>query len=279
MYRYKLRKRIGHLCIHMVLILMTMITVVPLLWMVTTSLKTSDNVMRMPPQWIPNPVTLRAYYEAFTVQPLLRSMVNSLLIALANVFGTLIFSSMAAFAFAKLRFRGKNLIFMILLTSLMIPSQVALIPMYVAYSRIGWVDTYLPLILPNVLLNAYGVFMIRQFMAGIPDAYMEAARIDGAGYGSIFIRIYLPLCKQILITLGLYNFINSWNNFLTPLVMLNSTEKFTVPLLLSTYKVMYNIDWALLMAASTVSVLPIIILFVLAQKHVVEGITVAGIKG
>lgn len=279
MYRYKLRKRIGHLCIHMVLILMTMITVVPLLWMVTTSLKTSDNVMRMPPQWIPNPVTLRAYYEAFTVQPLLRSMVNSLLIALANVFGTLIFSSMAAFAFAKLRFRGKNLIFMILLTSLMIPSQVALIPMYVAYSRIGWVDTYLPLILPNVLLNAYGVFMIRQFMAGIPDAYMEAARIDGAGYGSIFIRIYLPLCKQILITLGLYNFINSWNNFLTPLVMLNSTEKFTVPLLLSTYKVMYNIDWALLMAASTVSVLPIIILFVLAQKHFVEGITVAGIKG
>ena len=267
------------MCIHMVLILMTMITVVPLLWMVTTSLKTSDNVMRMPPQWIPNPVTLRAYYEAFTVQPLLRSMVNSLLIALANVFGTLIFSSMAAFAFAKLRFRGKNLIFMILLTSLMIPSQVALIPMYVAYSRIGWVDTYLPLILPNVLLNAYGVFMIRQFMAGIPDAYMEAARIDGAGYGSIFIRIYLPLCKQILITLGLYNFINSWNNFLTPLVMLNSTEKFTVPLLLSTYKVMYNIDWALLMAASTVSVLPIIILFVLAQKHFVEGITVAGIKG
>lgn len=276
---YKLKRRVGHFCIHIVLILMTLITVIPLVWMITTSLKTSENVMRVPPQWIPDPVTLTAYRSAFTVQPLFQSLRNSLFIALANVFGTLLFASMAAFAFAKLRFRGKNVLFAILLASLMIPSQVALIPMYVAYSRIGWVDTYMPLILPNVLLNAYGVFMIRQFMAGVPDAYMEAARIDGAGYGSIFFRIYLPLCKQILITLGLYNFINSWNNFLTPLVMLNSTEKFTVPLLLSTYKVMYNIDWALLMAASTVSILPIMLLFLFAQKYFVEGIAVAGVKG
>ena len=276
---FKMKRRIGHAFIHLVLIFITIVTVVPLLWMITTSLKTPDNVMRMPPQWIPNPITLDSYYKAFTVQPLMRSLINSLLIALANVFGTLLFASMAAFAFAKLRFRKKNLVFMVLLTSLMVPSQVALIPMYVAYSKVGWVDTYLPLILPNVLMNAYGVFMIRQFMAGIPDAYMEAARIDGAGYGRIFAVIYLPLCKQILITLGLYNFINSWNNFLTPLVMLNSTEKFTVSLLLSTYKVMYNIDWSLLMAASTVSVLPTMILFILAQKHFVEGITVAGVKG
>ncbi len=276
---FKMKRYISHAFIHLILLSITMITVIPLLWMITTSLKTPDNVMRMPPQWIPDPITLDSYYEAFTVQPLTRSLINSLLIALANVFGTLLFSSMAAFAFAKLRFRGKNLVFMILLTSLTVPSQVTLIPMYVAYSRIGWVDTYLPLILPNVLLNAYGVFMIRQFMAGVPDAYMEAARIDGAGYARIFCVIYLPLCKQILITLGLYNFINSWNNFLTPLVMLNSTEKFTVSLLLSTYKVMYNINWSLLMAASTVSVLPTMILFFLAQKHFVEGITVAGVKG
>ena len=276
---FKMKRRIGHIVIHLILILITIITVVPLLWMITTSLKTPENVMRMPPQWIPSPITLDSYYKAFTVQPLMRSLINSLLIALANVFGTLLFASMAAFAFAKLRFRKKNLVFMVLLTSLMVPSQVSLIPMYVAYSKVGWVDTYLPLILPNVLMNAYGVFMIRQFMAGIPNAYMEAARIDGAGYGRIFAVIYLPLCKQILITLGLYNFINSWNNFLTPLVMLNSTEKFTVSLLLSTYKVMYNIDWSLLMAASTVSVLPTMILFILAQKHFVEGITVAGVKG
>ena len=275
----KKKKRLVNLGVHFILIIVTIFTVSPFLWMLTTSFKTSENVLKMPPQWWPNPFTLENYINAFQKQALAASMINSLGIALANVFGTLFFAAMAAFAFAKLKFRGKRVIFGALLATLMIPSQVALIPMYVVYSKIGWVDTYYPLILPGVMLNAYGVFMLRQFMTGIPDSYVEAAHIDGAGYACIFLRIMLPLCKPILITLGLFTFINSWNNFLLPLVMLNTPSKFTVPLLLSMYKSLYNIDWGLLMAASTVSVLPTVILFLLAQRFFVEGIAMAGVKG
>ena len=275
----KNKKRVVNLVVHMVLILVTMFTVAPFFWMIATSLKTSENVMKMPPQWIPNPVTLENYVGAFEKQPLVASMVNSLLIAMANVFGTLLFAAMAGFAFAKIPFRGKRFLFAALLATLMIPSQVALIPMYVFYSKIGWVDTYYPLILPGVLLNAYGVFMMRQFITGIPDSYMEAATIDGASYFNIFRIIILPLCKPILMTLGLFNFIGSWNNFLLPLVMLNTPKKFTVPLLLAMYKTLYNVDWGLLMAASTVSVLPTVVLFLAAQKFFVEGISLAGVKG
>lgn len=275
----KNKKRLVNLVVHIVLILVTIFTVAPFFWMIATSLKTSENVMKMPPQWIPNPVTLENYVGAFEKQPLVASMVNSLLIAMANVFGTLLFAAMAGFAFAKIPFRGKKVLFGGLLATLMIPSQVALIPMYVFYSKIGWVDTYYPLILPGVLLNAYGVFMMRQFITGIPDSYIEAATIDGASYFKIFGIIILPLCKSILITLGLFNFIGSWNNFLLPLVMLNSPKKFTVPLLLAMYKTLYNVDWGLLMAASTVSVLPTVALFLAAQKFFVEGISLAGVKG
>lgn len=275
----KNKKRLVNLVVHIVLILVTIFTVAPFFWMIATSLKTSENVMKMPPQWIPNPVTLENYVGAFEKQPLVASMVNSLLIAMANVFGTLLFAAMAGFAFAKIPFRGKKVLFGGLMATLMIPSQVALIPMYVFYSKIGWVDTYYPLILPGVLLNAYGVFMMRQFITGIPDSYIEAATIDGASYFKIFGIIILPLCKSILITLGLFNFIGSWNNFLLPLVMLNSPKKFTVPLLLAMYKTLYNVDWGLLMAASTVSVLPTVALFLAAQKFFVEGISLAGVKG
>jgi len=275
----KNKKRVVNLVVHMVLILVTVFTVAPFFWMIATSLKTSENVMKMPPQWIPDPFTMENYINAFEKQPLVASMVNSLLIAMANVFGTLLFAAMAGFSFAKIPFRGKNFLFAALLATLMIPSQVALIPMYVFYSKIGWVDTYYPLILPGVLLNAYGVFMMRQFITGIPDSYIEAATIDGASYFKIFVIIILPLCKSILITLGLFNFINSWNNFLLPLVMLNTPKKFTVPLLLAMYKTLYNVDWGMLMAASTVSVLPTVVLFLAAQKFFVEGISLAGVKG
>lgn len=275
----KNKKRAVNFLVHIVLIIVTVFTVAPFFWMIATSLKTSENVMKMPPQWIPDPVTMENYIAAFEKQPLVASMVNSLLIAMANVFGTLLFAAMAGFAFAKIEFRGKKVIFGGLLATLMIPSQVALIPMYVFYSKIGWVDTYYPLILPGVLLNAYGVFMMRQFITGIPDSYIEAATIDGASYFKIFGVIILPLCKSILITLGLFNFIGSWNNFLLPLVMLNTPSKFTVPLLLAMYKTLYNVDWGMLMAASTVSVLPTVVLFLAAQKFFVEGISLAGVKG
>lgn len=275
----KNRKRMVNLLVHFVLVMVTVFTVAPFVWMIATSFKTNENVLKMPPQWIPNPATLENYVAAFERQPLVASMANSLLIAVTNVVGTLLFAAMAGFAFSKIEFRGKKTLFGGLLATLMIPSQVALIPMYVFYSKIGWVDTYYPLILPNVLLNAYGVFMMRQFISGIPDSYIEAATIDGASYPRIFVIIVLPLCKSILITLGLFNFIGSWNNFLLPLVMLNTPSKFTVPLLLAMYKTMYNIEWGVVMAASTVSVLPTVILFLAAQKFFVEGISLAGVKG
>ena len=162
---------------------------------------------------------------------------------------------------------------------MLIPSQVTLIPLYVVFSKIGWIDTHLPLIVPQIMVNAYGVFLIRQFMMTVPDSYIEAAKLDGAGYLLIYSKIMLPLCKPTLVTLGMFTFVGNWNNFVGPLIYLNTEELFTLPLIINSFRSAYAVDWGLLMAGSTVAVLPLLVIYLFAQRSFIEGIAATGLKG
>ena len=252
----------------------------PFLWMASTSFKGRTNIFAYPPQLIPKwPWRWKNYQDVFTVYPMALGFINSFKIAIINTAGTLLSSTMAAFGFAKLRFRLKNQLFMILLATMMIPGQVTLIPMFVWFKNFGWIDTHLPLIVPAVLCNAYGVFLLRQFFMTIPDSYVESAKIDGASYPIIYIRIMLPLCVPAMATLGVFSFMGNWNNFLSPLIFINSRTKFTIPLFLMSFQNGYTQQWNLIMAAATVSVLPIIVIYIFAQRYFIEGVVLSGIKG
>lgn len=264
---------------YLVLLVVLIATVTPFYWMVNTSLQTRENVFRYPPLLIPDPVNTENYSRVFTLMPMANALRNSIFVSSTATLGTLLTCSMAAYAFAKIKFRGKGAFFMGFLSTIMIPGQVTLIPLFIVFSRLGWVDTHLPLMVPFMLLNAYGVFLLRQFMLGIPEDYIEAGKLDGANHFQIYWSIVLPLCKPALITLGLFSFIGNWNNFLGPLIFLNTDTLFTVPLIINSFRTVYNVEWGLLMAASVVSIIPCLILYLVGQRYFVEGVTLAGLKG
>jgi multiple sugar transport system permease protein len=264
---------------YLVLLVVLIATVTPFYWMVNTSLQTRENVFRYPPLLIPDPVNTENYSRVFTLMPMANALRNSIFVSSTATLGTLLTCSMAAYAFAKIKFRGKGAFFMGFLSTIMIPGQVTLIPLFIVFSRLGWVDTHLPLMVPFMLLNAYGVFLLRQFILGIPEDYIEAGKLDGANHFQIYWSIVLPLCKPALITLGLFSFIGNWNNFLGPLIFLNTDTLFTVPLIINSFRTVYNVEWGLLMAASVVSIIPCLILYLVGQRYFVEGVTLAGLKG
>lgn len=264
---------------YLVLLVVLLATVIPFYWMLNTSLQTRENVFRWPPLLWPDPVHTENYSRVFELMPMATALWNSIKISTLATVGTLLTCSMAAYAFAKIKFRGKSALFMGFLSTIMIPGQVTLIPLFIVFSRLGWIDTHLPLMVPFILLNAYGVFLLRQFMLGIPDAYVEAAKLDGANHAQIYVHIMLPLCKPALIALGLFAFIGNWNNFLGPLIFLNTDTNFTVPLIINSFRTVYNVEWGLLMAASVISIIPCLLVYLVGQRHFVEGVTLAGLKG
>jgi multiple sugar transport system permease protein len=273
------RFRFEKVVIHAFLVVAAVAMVLPFFWMVSTSLKTEADVFAYPPTLIPNPVDTSHYTQAFSVMPLAQAMFNSLKVAVLATLGTMLTSSMAAYAFAKLRFTGRTAIFMAFLSTMMIPGQVLLIPLFIVFSNIGWIDTHWPLIVPGALLNAYGVFLVRQYMMSVPDAYVEAAKIDGANHLQIYWRLMVPLCRPAIITLGLLSFIGNWNNFLGPLIFLNSEENFTLPLIINSFRTVYYVQWGLLMAAACVAIVPVVALYLSAQRYLTEGIATTGLKG
>jgi multiple sugar transport system permease protein len=271
---------------HLFLALVALSMVGPFYWMFATSLKPQQEILRIPPTLFPQAPTFANYLEVFAVQngegqPLIVSAFsNSVIIAVTATLGTLFTSSLAAYAFAKIRFRFRTIIFFTFLALMMIPSQVTLIPLYIVFARIGWVDTLLPLIVPLILLNPFGIFLMRQFILGIPDAYVESAKLDGANHFQIFWSIVLPLCRPPLITLGLLTFVGRWNDFFGPLIYLSSESKFPLPLLINSFRGRYSTEWGIFMAAAVIAVLPIIIIYIAAQKSLIEGIaTTSGLKG
>ena len=275
----KTKKRLLNIPKHVILTAVAIISVFPFYWMVITALKQPSTVIEYPPRVLPQAFEWGNFVRVFKLMPTMATAyLNSLKVALCATFGTLFTSSLAAYAFSKMRFGGKGKLFAELIGTMMIPSQITLIPMYVIFARLGWIDTHLPLIIPQVLTNAYGVFMIRQYMMRIPRDYIEAAELDGCGPFRTFLRIMLPSCKPILMTLGLLTFVGRWNNYFYPLIVLNTDAKFTVPLIVSSFRGVYTVQWELLMAASTVAIAPVVILFLVAQKHFVESIALSGIK-
>ncbi len=272
------KRRLGTAGYYAVSIVLAVIALIPFLWMISTSLKSRGALMSIPIEWIPAEPTLDGYAKVFSRFPFLRTIGNSLLISVAYTLITLISASMAAFAFAKLRFRGSGAILSVYIATMMIPTQVTMIPLFVVMNRLGLIDSYASVILPS-MFKPFAVFLLVQQMKSIPNDYLDAARVDGAGIFHVYGRIALPLCAPTLATLAVTTFMESWNDYLWPLLMLNDRNKMTLPIALSTLNGQYNTEYNVLMAGSLISMIPIIIIYLCAQKQFKNGLMAGGIKG
>ena len=263
---------------YVVSILLAVVSMIPFLWMISTSLKSRGALMSIPIEWIPDEPTLNAYGEVFSRFPFMKTIGNSLFISVSYTLITLVSASMAAFAFAKVRFRGSEGILKIYLAMMMIPTQVTMIPLFVIMNNLGLIDSYASVILPSIF-KPFAVFMLVQQMRSIPNDYLDAARVDGAGIFSVYARIALPMCAPTLATLAVTTFMESWNDYLWPLLMLTDRNKMTLPIALSTLNGQYNTEYNVLMAGSLISMIPIIIIYLCAQKQFKNGLMAGGIKG
>lgn len=267
------------LLLHAIIWLGAVMMVLPFLWMLSTSLKSQGEAMVYPPQWIPNPIHWSNYVDVVQSFPFATYAFNSLKIAIIGTIGQLVSTSLAAYAFARMNFPGRNLIFVVLLSTLMVPGQVTMIPTFILFNALGWVNTHYPLMAPAWFGGAFGAFLIRQFFLTVPREYDDAAAIDGAGHVAIFLRIYLPLAKPVLATLALFTFMNHWNEFLLPVIYLTDPKKLTLTVGLSTFRQQYSTLYHYLMAGTLLSIIPIFALFVLLQQYFVRGIVMSGLKG
>jgi multiple sugar transport system permease protein len=251
----------------------------PFLWMVLGSVKTQSELLQLPPTWWPEAPTLANYERLFERLNFPRFFFNSTVVAVAITAGNLVFCSMIGYALAKLDFAGRNKLFLLVMAVLMVPQGVIIVPLFILMANLGLVDTHAGLILPFAA-GAFGVFLMRQFMMGIPDELLEAARVDGATEWYLFWRIVMPLSGPALATLGILTFMSSWNMFTWPLVVSTSENMYTLPVALATFsRGQFSSDYGLLMAGSLVIVLPILIVFMVLQKHFTQGIATTGLKG
>ena len=272
------RRRLGQAGYYIISILLAVLALIPFLWMISTSLKSRGALMSIPVEGGLGRYPLDAYTEVFSRFPFLRTIGNSLFISVDFTLITLVSASMAAFAFAKLRFRGSGVILSIYIATMMIPTQVTMIPLFVVMNRLGLIDSYASVILPS-MFKPFAVFLLVQQMKTIPNDYLDAARIDGAGLFHIYFRVALPLCIPTLATLAVTTFMESWNDYLWPLLMLTDRNKMTLPIALSTLNGQYNTEYNVLMAGSLISMIPIIIIYIAAQKQFKAGLMAGGIKG
>ncbi len=276
-------KRVRHILkivlSYLLLCIGSMIFLIPFFWMVTSALKTQQQMFRYPIEWIPDPVVWENFPNVWKTIPFAVFAKNSITVSSLVIIGDLIASTLVAYGFARKDFFGKNVLFMLLLGTMMIPQQVTMIPLFILYRSLGWIDTFRPLVVPAYLGNAFFIFMMRQFFLTIPVELEEAAILDGCSSLRVFASVFLPLSKPALVTVAIFSFMNTWNDFFQPLIYLNSLEKKTLALGLALFKGEYSTDWGLLMAASVQVVLPCLVLFFSCQKYFVEGIALTGIKG
>ncbi len=264
------------------MLLMSIPFVFPFWWMATSSFKTYKEIFAFPPTLFPENWHWENFVTAFTHQPFARQYANSLYISTIVTLGVLILSSLSGYAFARINFKGKNTLFIILLSSLMMPLEVTIIPNYLIMNKLGWTNTHLPLILVPILgaSGAFATFMMRQYFLSLPKDMEDAAKIDGLNWWGVFWKIALPLAKAPLSAVAILTFLNSWNSFLEPLIYINDPRKYTLPLALTGYIDAYGAPmWSVQMAATTLSVLPVLIFFILAQQQVVESFASSGVKG
>jgi multiple sugar transport system permease protein len=266
-----------------VLVLGAAVMVVPFVWLVRSALMTDDQIFIAPPEWLPDPFAWSNFSDALSAVPFLQYFLNTMTIEVFVVTGTVITCSLAAFSFARLRWRGRNVVFGLLLTGVMLPYAVTLIPTFVMWGYLGALDTFLPLTVPAWFAGAGGgvfnIFLLRQFFLTIPFELDEAAYIDGATPWKVFWKIIMPNSKPAIVVVVIFTFIGVWNDFLGPLLYLSDDSKFTLALGLASFQSTYTAQWGLLMAASLLVILPIIILFFVLQRYFVEGVTLTGVKG
>jgi multiple sugar transport system permease protein len=270
---------VNYLLLYTVVIIGLLIFCIPVYFMVTTSVKAEAEVFALPIHWIPREFKPENYPDAFATAPFGRYFYNSVVVALATVASTLFFSALAGYGFAKFNFPGKNLAFLFVLSTMMIPFQILLIPLYVVVYNLGWTNNYAGLIVPGAL-SAFGVFLMRQFCLTLPEELLDAARIDGCGETGIFWRIVLPLLKPALASLAIITFLGSWNNFLWPLIVVNKSNLFTLPVGMTVFsQPMRAPYWTFIMAVSTVATVPVVIVFIALQKYFIQGVVISGMKG
>ena len=269
----------GQILGRILLLAMSIVFLLPILWMFTTSIKESSQVMAYPPIWFPWPPKWENYKIAVNAIPFLLYLRNTVTICFFTIIGTLLSSTLVAYSLAKIPWPGRNVLLLLILSTMMLPFPVTMIPLFVTFGRLGWVNTFKPLIVPSFLGNAFYIFLLRQFFMTIPGELSDAARIDGASELGIFRRVILPLSKPVLAVVALFQFLGSWNDFLGPLIYLQSNDKYTLAIGLQMYRTTNYVEWELLMAASTLVVIPILVLFFFAQRTFIEGIAITGIKG
>jgi len=269
--------------LHLIVIAGAAVVLVPFFWMLSSSLKREIDVFRIPPQFIPSPVVWVNYPEALSSHPWGLFLANTLIIVCTTMFGALLSNSLVAFGFARVRFPLRGLWFLVVLATMMLPRQVTLIPLYMLFRNLGWLDTFKPLIVPSYFASAFYIFLLRQFMMTIPIEMDDAARIDGCNVFSIYWRIVLPLCKPALGTVAIFSFMGAWNDFFGPLIYLNDPDKRTLALGLKSLAGWVVSSgpprWAVVMAMSFLVMLPCLILFFFTQRYFIQGVVITGVKG
>ena len=266
--------------LHLVLIIAGLAMVFPFLWMIVTSLKGLPQLLQDPLSFWPAPWTFSNFADAWNAVPFGQAYLNSLYIAVLSILGTLVTASMAGYAFARIKFRGSKAIFVVFLATQMIPAQVTLVPFYLLMSKMGWIDSHLALIVPAMMVNPFAVFLMRQFVLALPRELEEAAVIDGASRWRIFWSVILPNLKPGLGVLVIITALSVWNNFLFPLVLLNSPELYTVPLLLASFTGQFgSVNYGMVMAASAIATVPILIAFVIGQRRILNSMAASGLGG
>lgn len=270
-----------HTVLYLILTIGAIAATIPMLWTLSSSLKDTAHIFTLRVQWLPDPIMWRNYVDLFERLPFMRFIGNTLIIVVSNVIAAVLTGSLVAYAFARLRAPGKNFLFLVVISTMLLPSQVTLIPRYIIFNKLNMIDTYWPLVIPGWLGGgAFEIFLFRQFFLTLPVELDDAARIDGCSTLRIYWSIVMPLSKPVIATIAIFNFIWAWSDFFGALIYLNSMEKFTLPLGLATLQrsAEWSTRWELVMAGAVISLIPMLVIFFLGQKYFVQGISLTGVK-
>ena len=275
----RLLSHLSVLAIYAILLLGAVLVFFPFAWTISTSLKTEQQTLEYPPTWMPDPVQWENYPNALTARPFGQYYINTTIITVLSVIGQVLSSAVVAYGFARFRFPGRGFMFLVVLSTLMIPFHMLIIPRFILFKYLGWLDTFLPLIVPNFFGGAFSIFLLRQYFLTIPLDLDEAAKMDGATAFQIFMRIILPLARPALGAVAVFEFVSTWNDFLGPLIYLSSDRNYTVSIGLAAFRNDYFTAWHLFMAASAVAMLAPLVVFFLAQKYFIGGVALTGSGG
>lgn len=271
------RNRVASVLVHLLMVVLAIAFLIPMIWMLSASLKPEAEVMQIPPTLLPSTPQWHNYSDVARVIP--RYFINSVFLAVVNVVGQATVAALAGYGFARIAFRGRNVVFGFVLATAIVPSIVYLLPQYILFDRIGWIDTFYPLWVPAVLTPIFGTFLMRQAFMPLPQDLVDAGRLDGASTFRIFAQVMLPQVKPSLATVGTFAFLGSWNDLFGPLIFINSPERQTLPVALALFRGEFFTQVSLLMAAAAITVLPVLLVFMFAQRYFVQGITTSGLRG